>query len=209
MSKLVKKSKSRLWIPVLSTLLVFVVSYGATLFVIWQNTGNLSNDPKQLLGLFLLAVLFATLSLLVFKTVNDNIWNPVNNKKNEILKLRNKNHLKLIEKHINLNDKKKSKELLKTYIESKYFISKDAYFYFGAYRGKFFDVLADHFEENIGKKVVKCSVEKRISNGKKFKSGLIENTVKDVITHPVLKVDAYTFEEDDSYVECRRCKLVR
>ena len=62
--------------------------------------------------------------------------------------------------------------------------------------------------ENINKKVVKCSITDQEPNGKKFKSKLNENTVKDVIMHPILNVLAYTFEEDDSYVECRRCKLI-
>ena len=32
--------------------------------------------------------------------------------------------------------------------------------------------------------------------------------VKGVINHPILDIPAYTFEEDDSYVECRRCEIV-
>lgn len=40
---------------------------------------------------------------------------------------------------------------------------------------------------------------------KPFKSGGKVNTVKGVVDHPVLHVPAYTFEEDDSIVECRRC----
>ena len=38
---------------------------------------------------------------------------------------------------------------------------------------------------------------------KPFKSGLLINTVKDVINRP-----AYTFYEDDSYVDCRSCIIV-
>ncbi len=54
----------------------------------------------------------------------------------------------------------------------------------------------------IGLKVKKPS-------GKPFKSGSKENTVKGVVMHPVLKnILAFTFEEDDSYVECRKCELV-
>ena len=34
------------------------------------------------------------------------------------------------------------------------------------------------------------------------------NTVKDVIEHPTLHIPAYTFEEDSSYVECRRCDVI-
>lgn len=58
------------------------------------------------------------------------------------------------------------------------------------------------YTENIGKKVSKA-VSKR-----KFKSGLHINTVKNVINHPILNIPAYTFEEDDSYVECRRCEVI-
>jgi hypothetical protein len=43
---------------------------------------------------------------------------------------------------------------------------------------------------------------------KPFKSGLMINTVKGVITHPILNTPAYTFYEDDSYVDCRRCIVV-
>ena len=69
------------------------------------------------------------------------------------------------------------------------------------------------YTENIGKKVSKGSITeepkcKRANKFKPFKSGFKVNTVKGVITHPIINVPAYTFEEDDSYVECRRCKLV-
>lgn len=53
----------------------------------------------------------------------------------------------------------------------------------------------------IGKKVFKPS-------GKPFKSGLKINTVKAITSHPILNIPAFTFEEDDSLVECRRVKLV-
>ena len=75
-------------------------------------------------------------------------------------------------------------------------------------------------EKNIGKKVTKGSISETISllggpgielkkrkKIKPFKSGLKVNTVRGVINHPILNVPAYTFEEDDSYVECRRCKI--
>jgi hypothetical protein len=62
------------------------------------------------------------------------------------------------------------------------------------------------YEQNIGCRVTKTS--KTGTKPKPFKSQLLVNTVKDVITHPILNIPAYTFEEDDSYVECRRCKLV-
>ena len=52
--------------------------------------------------------------------------------------------------------------------------------------------------DNIGKKCYKKS-------GKPFKSKSKVNTIKGIITHPNLDFFCYTFEEDDSYVECRRC----
>lgn len=42
---------------------------------------------------------------------------------------------------------------------------------------------------------------------KPFKSGLKFNTVSGVVDHPVLHIPAFTFIEDDSVVECRRCLL--
>ena len=53
------------------------------------------------------------------------------------------------------------------------------------------------FRANIGLQCTKIS-------GKPFKSGRITNTIKDVIIHPILKISAYTFFEDCSFVECRR-----
>jgi len=65
-------------------------------------------------------------------------------------------------------------------------------------------ILKDH-KKNIGKPVCKCSVRDRTINRKPFKSGQLINTIKDVVKHPVLNVFAYTFKEDESIVECRRC----
>ena len=67
------------------------------------------------------------------------------------------------------------------------------------------------FKSNIGKKVMKQPVSEKNQNkhvSKPFKSGFKTNTIKDVIEHPILKIPAYTFFEDDSYVECRRCKII-
>jgi len=57
-----------------------------------------------------------------------------------------------------------------------------------------------NYEENIGRRVTKGSIS-RGANRKPFKSGFLINTVKSVVNHPILNV----FEEDESYVECRRC----
>jgi hypothetical protein len=52
----------------------------------------------------------------------------------------------------------------------------------------------------IGTKVIKKS-------GKPFKSTFKVNTVKGIIPHPILAgEEAYTFEEDDSYVSVVQCK---
>ena len=64
-----------------------------------------------------------------------------------------------------------------------------------------------NYEENIGRQVTKGHISTGESNRKKFKSGLYINTIMGVINHPILNIPAYTFEEDDSYVECRRCFL--
>lgn len=55
---------------------------------------------------------------------------------------------------------------------------------------------------DIGTKVRKTST-------KPFKSGNKINTIKGYIIHPTLKVISYTFEEDDSYVEARRCIAIK
>jgi hypothetical protein len=64
----------------------------------------------------------------------------------------------------------------------------------------------ENAKTNIGKKVIKTS-SKVGKQPKPFKSTFLVNTVKDVIIHPILNIPAYTFEEDDSYVESRRCVL--
>ena len=57
-------------------------------------------------------------------------------------------------------------------------------------------------ENIIGQKVKKKSA-------KPFKSGLRYNTVKEIVNHPVFKDRlAYTFQEDDSIVECKACRRV-
>lgn len=59
----------------------------------------------------------------------------------------------------------------------------------------------------IGRKVSKLR-KNGTKEAKPFKSGNKINTVKAIINHPILNIPAYTFEEDNSYVECRRCFLV-
>ncbi|RPI82260.1 MAG: hypothetical protein EHM34_07210 [Nitrosopumilales archaeon] len=75
---------------------------------------------------------------------------------------------------------------------------------------KIIEKVEDRLAKNIGKKVKKCAITEKNTQKKekKFKSGLYVNTIKGVINHPLLEIPAYTFEEDDSYVECRRCEIV-
>lgn len=68
------------------------------------------------------------------------------------------------------------------------------------------NAIAEDFKANIGMKVKKIS--KNNNEPKPFKSGFKVNTVKDVIEHPILHIPSYIFEEDDSYVECRRCLII-
>lgn len=60
---------------------------------------------------------------------------------------------------------------------------------------------------NIGKKVKKQS--RGNCEPKPFKSKLKINTVKGVINHPILNIPAYTFVEDDSYMACKFCIIVK
>jgi hypothetical protein len=71
----------------------------------------------------------------------------------------------------------------------------------------------EKFEDNIGKKCKKRPLDdKNIGKYKlkPFKSGQKVNTISGVIPHPKLEGRlAYTFEEDESYVECRRCEVIK
>ena len=63
------------------------------------------------------------------------------------------------------------------------------------------------YESLIGRKVRKTSGQNNQSQPKPFKSGSKVNTVKGIVDHPILHIPAFTFYEDDSYVECRRVFL--
>lgn len=67
-------------------------------------------------------------------------------------------------------------------------------------------VSVETFKQNIGKRTHKTS--RQGTEPKPFKSGRKINTIKDVVEHPVLKIPAYTFEEDESCVECRKCVVI-
>lgn len=60
----------------------------------------------------------------------------------------------------------------------------------------------------IGQKVRKTSGRSNQLSSKPFKSGNKVNTVREIVNHPQLNVPAFTFLEDDSVVECRRCLIV-
>lgn len=72
-------------------------------------------------------------------------------------------------------------------------------------------------EDHIGQKVVKMSKTLKgvssdpfkpvYSEPKPFKNGDKINTVKGIINHPILNIPAFTFEESEGHVECRRIKL--
>jgi hypothetical protein len=62
------------------------------------------------------------------------------------------------------------------------------------------------YSQWIGKKVSKTNL-RRDKNPKPFKSGLISNTVKNVTVNPNTGKIAFSFEEDDSIVDCHICEL--
>ena len=59
----------------------------------------------------------------------------------------------------------------------------------------------------IGQKVWKNPNTNSKFEPKPFKSGLKINTVTGITTHPITGRDAFTFQEDESIVECRICSL--
>lgn len=63
------------------------------------------------------------------------------------------------------------------------------------------------FTDVIGCKVWKNPNTNSKFEPKPFKSGLKINTVTGVIPHPITGRDAFTFAEDDSYVECHICSI--
>jgi|LakMenEpi03Aug12_release.lakeMendotaPanAssembly.Ray.scaffolds.fasta_scaffold658915_2 hypothetical protein len=66
--------------------------------------------------------------------------------------------------------------------------------------------MEDYFD-NIGRQCIKKAKEGGVP--KLFESGFMTNTIRGVIKHPVMEKEfAYTFFEDDSYVEVRRCIII-
>ena len=66
--------------------------------------------------------------------------------------------------------------------------------------------LFEKYRKMIGKKVMKNGIPD--AKIKPFKSGSKVNTVTGVVIHEILNTPAFTFAEDTSIVECRRCRLV-
>lgn len=67
-------------------------------------------------------------------------------------------------------------------------------------------ITIDELKQYIGKKCRKARYNKAgdLLSPKPFKSRKQVNVIKDVITHPVLQIPSFTFEDDDSFVEARR-----
>lgn len=63
------------------------------------------------------------------------------------------------------------------------------------------------FKEVIGKKVWKNPKTTSKFSPKPFKSTFQVNTVKDVVISPYSGKEAFTFEEDDSIVDCTKCSF--
>jgi hypothetical protein len=66
----------------------------------------------------------------------------------------------------------------------------------------------EDFKKYLGNKCTKKSFSNYNYTPKPFKSGKKINTIKGLINHPQLNIPAYTFIEDDSYVECRRIQIL-
>lgn len=70
-------------------------------------------------------------------------------------------------------------------------------------------LILDIYLEAIGHQVYKSRINSSVSTNKPFKSGKWANTVKSIVDHPYLpNQPAFTFIEDESIVECRRCTIL-
>lgn len=63
------------------------------------------------------------------------------------------------------------------------------------------------YNEVIGKKVWKKPKATSKNSPKPFKSTFQINTVKAVVISPYTGKEAFTFEEDDSIVDCLKCSF--
>lgn len=69
------------------------------------------------------------------------------------------------------------------------------------------DRLQKTLEDTVNASLIGLKVRKK--TGKPFKSTFKVNTIKGIVKHDITKLYAYTFEEDDSTVEVRCCKIVQ
>ncbi len=65
----------------------------------------------------------------------------------------------------------------------------------------------DFYRNYIGLPVRKSTHLSKDRIPSPFKSTFKINKIKDVIEHPIRKVPAFTFLEDDSYVACEGCRI--
>lgn len=64
------------------------------------------------------------------------------------------------------------------------------------------------YEQYIGKKVKKTSGGGNKFEPNPFKSKSKINTIKGVVINPYTNLPAFTFEEDDSCVNCTSCVII-
>lgn len=70
-------------------------------------------------------------------------------------------------------------------------------------------LIEDKYLEAIGHQVYKSRLNSSVATNKPFKSGKWANTVTSIVNHPYLpNIPAFTFLEDNSTVECRRCTIL-
>lgn len=66
--------------------------------------------------------------------------------------------------------------------------------------------LNEDYKEMVGQRVWKKPINSKFSP-KPFKSGFQINTVKDVVISPYTNNLAFTFQEDESIVDCKICSI--
>lgn len=72
----------------------------------------------------------------------------------------------------------------------------------GLARNEYRDKPAEFFKDWVGSKVYKHT------SLNPFRSGFLKNTVKSLTTNEHTGLPAFTFEEDESTVDCWICKIV-
>ena len=138
MKHIVKRCKSRRWIAYVTFSAVFIVILLEFLWIIPDDTQLKSEEGFKY---FLLPIVGFTGGLAIAIKLLGKIWKPALDRQKEINNLRNKHHIKLIEKSIDSGNVDKTRFLIFHYLESKYLDIRYANFFFGAYRAKFYDKL--------------------------------------------------------------------